>query len=541
VRRHRLPVLALASILLALGVGLAAALWQASEARAQAQRAEAVQRLLVRLFQASHPEQAQGRQMNVRELLDQGAARIAGELVEQPGLRASLHLELARIYSALGGNRESLAQARQALQLLQTQGHGDGDEAFDAALLEIEALKEEYQYGPAKQAVLALQKRALARHGPGHRWALPLAEMQAWIAVQQGDVVQAETITRQALAEAGDGLDATRIRLRSVLAHALLEQSRTREARAEFAAVVGDSARVPDYDQTDRLADHYNLARARYLMGEYAEVAAALRELVPVFERHLGRPHDRVMKARSLWAQAEAQAGRPLAAVDIQRETLAVALARDAFDDSQLSLQRVTLAKLLRQAGRAAEGLPLAEFGLAHFDRQLSEPTWLRERGRWIVGELLLATGRLAPAIQQFDRSEGHMRQLAGYAKNALYGDLLLSRAMALKRRAGPGDTTRARRDAEQALVLQRQAHGAASGAAQQAEAVLAWLHGDAAALQQVLKAWQGATPLQQAGVGLLLAELQDGAAALATRESAAARWQQALRQPAPARLMNPP
>ncbi len=539
--RHRLPVLALAAVVLALLLGLAAALWQAREARAQTERAAAVQRLLLQLFQASSPDLAQGRTPSVREVLDQGASRIGTTLADQPGLRASLHLELARIYGALGTSSRALAQARQALQLLHAQGEGDSDEAFDAGLLEAETLKEEAQYEAARAAGLALQSRALAAHGPGHRWSLPLAALLAWIANQQGHAVQAETLSRQGLAAAGPGTDVPRMQLRSVLAHALLDQSRTQEAAATFELLIQDSASLPAYSQTDRLADRYNLARARYLLGEHAEVAALLRALVPDYERHLGPGHDRTLKARGLWAQAESLAGAPLVAVDIQRQTLAVTQGREAFDDSQLSLQRLTLAKLLRQAGRAREGLVLAQAGLQFYDGQQAEPTWLRERGRWILGELLLAEGRLDAALQQFDRAQQQMQRLPGHAQNTLYADLLLSQAMAWQRRDAPGDAARALAAARQALAAQVQAQGARSAAAHQAAAVLAWLRRDAAGLQQAAQAWEGATPLQRAGLGLLRAELLAGSEGAAVREPAAALWQTVLQQPAPARLMNAP
>ncbi|MFY7914104.1 MAG: protein kinase domain-containing protein [Rubrivivax sp.] len=551
-RRNRLLALSGAAVAAALLAGLALALAQAHEASAQARRAEAAQRFLVDLFKAASPEQRLAGEPSVRELLARGSQRLANELQGEPELRAALHLDLARIHSQLGDNAQALAQAREARQLLALTGSGDSEAALDADYLVMEALKEESQFDEADTAAQALQARAQRLFGAQHRWRLPVVEQRAFMANQQGDAAKAESLVREALQHPASQHEAlSRLRLLAVLGTALLDQARFAEAAAAFEAVVSGSARLPDYERTDQLTDRYNLARARYLQGQLAVAAALLEQTVAQGEQHLGRAHDRVLKARSLWAQVLSQQGKPLQAVALQRDSLAAAESRPAFDDSQLSLQRLTLAKLLRQAHRPEEGLSLARAGLKFLDAQQSAPTWLRERARWILGELLQAQGDVAGALAAFDTAERHMAQLSGRADHPSWAELLLSRALVLQRRGQPGDAARAQEDARVAEALLRRVQGPDSPGARLAQATRLWLAGDATGLAALQAAWPQATPLQRAGLQLWQAELLGAGGPARTparlreaerlRAQAAEPWQAATGQALPERLLTLP
>jgi len=182
------------------------------------------------------------------------------------------------------------------------------------------------QFDAARQAVAQLLQRAHRQFGPGHRWALPVAEQLAWAVREQGDYAGAETLVRQALALATPQSDPVQVfRLRSVLANTLYEQGRFGQARDEFAAVVAAKARIAGYEITDSLADRYNLARAHYGLADYAVAAQTLSTLVPARDRHLGPRHDHTLKARSLWAHSEAELGPFVLAVAMQLLTQVLA------------------------------------------------------------------------------------------------------------------------------------------------------------------------------------------------------------------------
>jgi eukaryotic-like serine/threonine-protein kinase len=548
-RRHRLPLFAGAVVLAALTTGLGMALWQANAARGQAQRAQAVQRFLVQVFNASRPEQARGREVSAKSLLDQGARRLEVELRDQPAVRAELHREIGTIYTTLGDNAQARRQLDQALALYAQLGTLDSEAALDAAFLQFEVMNEEMQFDAARQAAAQLLQRAERSFGPGHRWALPVARQLAWVSREQGDYAGAEALVRRTLAQATPQSDAVELlRLRSVLANTLYDQGRFGPARDEFAAVVAASAGIAGYETTDSLADRYNLARAHYGLAEYAVAAQTLTTLVAAMDTHLGPRHDRTLKARSLWAQCEAELGRYAQAVAVQRDNLAHALAREAVDDDVASLQRLTLAKLLRSAGRHAEGVPLAQQGQAFFDAKYSQPTWLRERGRWVLAELLVGAGRVDEGLAALDQARRHMTTLPGHAQHTAFADVLQSQALALHLRGrGRGratDAAQARNLMAQAEAIQSTALGATSLPARRTRLHRLWLDAlaqpvDAAAVaafETAASEWAGAGPMALGETALMRAEWLARAGrdqpAQQERARGAALWQQALGLP---------
>jgi serine/threonine-protein kinase len=132
-RRHWLPLAAGASVLLVALVGSAMIAW---EARARAREAEralretattaAVKDFLLGLFAAADPRTNAGKQMSVRDLLDQGAKHIDKDLSAEPGLQAELKSVLGGIYSHLGLYPQAIALDEQAVAGLDAAGNRAG-------------------------------------------------------------------------------------------------------------------------------------------------------------------------------------------------------------------------------------------------------------------------------------------------------------------------------------------------------------------------------------------------------------------------------
>jgi len=71
------------------------------EALRQTRMADASLDFLLSVFEAAAPENAQGREISATELLDQGAARAAGEMIDEPAVRARVLLSLGSVYKSL--------------------------------------------------------------------------------------------------------------------------------------------------------------------------------------------------------------------------------------------------------------------------------------------------------------------------------------------------------------------------------------------------------------------------------------------------------
>ncbi|HOV58412.1 MAG TPA: protein kinase, partial [Rhodanobacteraceae bacterium] len=190
-RRHRVAAIAALLLGLSVVVGVAATLRESARARAaaaeaaqQAARAGAARDFVLALFDGVSPDEARGREIGARELLERGEARLAETLAQQPALRVELASDLAAGWRQLG--------------------------AYERAADRLEPL-------------LPLDPGAAARRELGR------------VRAAQGRYDDAEALLREALArsrDAGEGLD-----LRLDLADVLSERGRQDAAGSETAAV----------------------------------------------------------------------------------------------------------------------------------------------------------------------------------------------------------------------------------------------------------------------------------------------------------------
>jgi serine/threonine-protein kinase len=117
-RLHRVAVAAAMLVVLLAAAGVAGIVYQARETARQAQTTAAVKDFLLGLFNASSPDEAKGKPMEVRELLDRGASRIELGLDDQPALKAELESVLGRIYFQLGLYDQAHTLQQRALDAL---------------------------------------------------------------------------------------------------------------------------------------------------------------------------------------------------------------------------------------------------------------------------------------------------------------------------------------------------------------------------------------------------------------------------------------
>ena len=478
VQRHRAIVATTAAIAIALSTGLAVALWQAEHARQEARISNAVQAFVVQLFDASDPEQSRGRDVSAKELLDRGAKRLDTELQDQPAVLAQLHHKIGDIYVQLGSNVQGRAHLEKALVLYRSLGQQGSERAIDAEFSLGELLDEDMQFDLARQAMARCLALADEHFGAHNRWRLRVQGELAWADVQEGHAQAAVDRLMAALAEAerdGHPLDYPLVKVRANLANAHLELGQYALARDEFVAVLKDGAAVGE-EVTSVMADRYNLARARYNLGEFEVAAGELEALIPEMDRHIGAQHDRTIKARSLWAQALAENGEFVRAVEVQRVNLTAVRARSASDEDVLQLQEMVLAKLLKVTMQPREGLPLARSALAFMDAKYVDPTWLTEAARRITAELLMENGELDEAMRMLDVTAERSRRIDNHQGSTLFADLLQVRATALRLRAGSRDLETAVALLGDAQAIYAQALGPAARATLRCAAYRTWI-----------------------------------------------------------------
>lgn len=86
-------------------------------AQAETAKAEEVMEMMVGLFEANNPSNAQGETMSVREVLEEGTSRIQDELNDQPEVKAALLAAISRVHENLGFYEDAISLQEQALTL----------------------------------------------------------------------------------------------------------------------------------------------------------------------------------------------------------------------------------------------------------------------------------------------------------------------------------------------------------------------------------------------------------------------------------------
>ncbi|HSG08198.1 MAG TPA: serine/threonine-protein kinase [Longimicrobiales bacterium] len=256
-RRHKVGAGIAATALVGL-VGFAAAMgWQARRISVERQRAEWVSSFLLGLFLAPDPDQARGRTVTAKDLLDRGARQIETELEDDPVLQGRVMTMLGRTYEGLG----------------------DYDDA--ARILE---------------RAMVILREALGPYDPATLAALHNLALVTW---DLGRYQEAETLYREAVEAGTRGLGETDpLTLVSMgnLANALFSMGRYAEAETLTVRVLETRRRVRGPDHPETLAAAADLAATWHRLGRLEESEGLFRQTVADMERVLGKDSPQTFK-----------------------------------------------------------------------------------------------------------------------------------------------------------------------------------------------------------------------------------------------------
>jgi serine/threonine-protein kinase len=199
--RHRWGVVTATAVVLALSVGLGAALWQAHIARRESRIATAMEKFLEDIFRANSAHQGdpvKARQTTARELLDIGAGNIDNELTDVPEAKIRILDTLGEMYFDLGLGDQSVSVRRKRVDLIRGRYGNNSTELVDA-LADLGAAMHASASVREREGVLLEAKRILdQRHDftSKQRAALSIQLAQHY---ESSDMNQALDYARQAV------------------------------------------------------------------------------------------------------------------------------------------------------------------------------------------------------------------------------------------------------------------------------------------------------------------------------------------------------
>jgi serine/threonine-protein kinase len=408
-RRHRAGAAATAAVILLVAGFVASLVAQGRQLAQERDKARYALSFLVDTFKQADPYQTKGESLTAREILDQGAHRIARELGGQPDVQAAVMDAIGEVDLGLGRYdaaepllRRSLALRRQtfgsrSLEVAESLEHMAAlqvertrlDEA-ETLLREALAIRRQRQGGShlAVARTLNLLGETLVSQGVTpkdaaeieayHREALAIARrvegpegltgLDTLLALAdlrraQGDYAGAERLLREGLAIERKvlGEDDPRFwRDQSRLADILFNAGKFKESEAVFRHCLRVQRKLLGREHPDVATSLTGLAAALQLQTRYAEAEALNRELLELTRSQYGPMHWRVAEAlcnlaSSLVGQTRRNEAIPLyeAALDIRRRTLGA-------NHWQVAQILLLLAELHRHSQDYPEALHLA-------------------------------------------------------------------------------------------------------------------------------------------------------------------------------------
>ena len=426
VGRNRLGVVAAAGVVLLLaGVSVTMTIQSfriarerdralVAEARAKSQAAttEQVSRFMVDLFGGVDPEEARGREITAREILDRGAERIRRELNEQPEVRARLQGTMGEVYGNIGLYDEATPLLEESLRQL-VELHGEESlEAADARARLASLLQTRGAYDEADEQltrVLEIRRELLA---PDHPDLAKSLDRIGLLRRLQGRYEEAETAIREALdgARASGESEHKDERIALYTNHlGLVLKDRGDSAEAEVAfrealalqiEVLGEDhpqvgstlgnlgdllARMSRFDEAEQLLqkgldlhrrlygdEHVvvatqinNLASFYKEMGDLETAEARQREALAIYRKNLGENHYYVAMSYNNLANILQDEGELDAAEAMHRKSLALHRKILGNDHPKIGDCLNNLANLLWEGGKLDESESLYKEALA--------------------------------------------------------------------------------------------------------------------------------------------------------------------------------
>jgi serine/threonine-protein kinase len=455
VRRHRVGIAVAVSLLLSLVAGLAATTWQARAKTLEAQKAEAVKAFLISIFQGADPAQAAGRDITLRQVLDEGAGRVQRDLAGQPAVQGELLTVLAGVYAELGVTERAGALTDQAFDIHERL-HG-ADSALAATNLRQKASLAVAR-GDADTAD-RFAREALARHrrahGSLHQDVAEDLDVLLLAARQRGRLPDALSAAEESL-RIRRTIYGNEHRLvadsMNNLAVVRREQGRYEEAAALYSRTIDLRRRLLGGDHPHVALSVHNLSALQLFRGEFQQAASLSQEALERFRRLYGEDHQLTLSARNNRANIERVLGRFDAAEAELRSVLDSWARTEGTDHPNALITLAGLGRVHRDRGDPARAEPILRDADERWRRRMGAAHPLGAVIRRQLGGALADRGRYDDAGRLLREVLDRMRAAHG-ASHPEVAETLHELGQLARRR---GDLAEAESRLVEALAMRR-------------------------------------------------------------------------------------
>jgi len=279
------------------------ALQQEIKARTEAQRQTKIAQAVVDflnndLLASVDPDRTRGREVTVREILDEASQKIGGRFNDEPLIEASVHLTLGNAYTELGEYGQAARQLERARQLHQEHLKEDDPAALESmrSLGWLYVKQGRYEQAePLLDEAVRISERAL---GEEHPCTLACTGALASLRRGQGRYEQAEKLNRKIIEVQTHLFGEDHLGTLNVmhnLATLYSEQGRYQEAEDLYRKVLEIKMRLLGEDHPDTLRTMNNLAVVFKSRGQYQQAEELFFRTWQIKKRVFGEEHPETL------------------------------------------------------------------------------------------------------------------------------------------------------------------------------------------------------------------------------------------------------
>lgn len=321
---------------------------QRERADLEAESAKAVNDFLVnRLLMAATPEESQGRQVTVAEVLGKSAGEIDEAFKDRPALKARLYSVVGKTYSSLGDYASAEKYFQGAISVRREIAPGSSELA--SSLHDLGSLR--FRQSRWKEAAdLFEETTTLFEAANLGKEAIESRASSAACLRNLGDLPAAEKLQRQVIELATEKLGtdhATTLSSITNLAIVLHDAGRVEEAKALYQQVVDTRKRVLGNNHPSTLMALGNLATAYFDLGDIQGAEKVLAESLEIRKVVSGPDHPDTILHMSNLAVVREKLGHVEEADKLYRETLEIAIRKLGPENESVAVLMSNLASNL--------------------------------------------------------------------------------------------------------------------------------------------------------------------------------------------------
>jgi len=376
-RRHKALVGGAAAVIVVLAAGIVATGRQATRARREAHKAQAVNAFVEEMLGAANPRSIsreapdRGRTITVIQALGAAVAKLeAGQLAAEPLVEAAVHQTIGATYRDLGDYAAAETNLRAALSARRKLLDADDPELAEsvdglAQLLFMRGKAGEAE--PLFREALAIRRRS--RETTPDELASSLNGL-AELLQDQRKPDEADALFVEALAVPAGPVEAARSRgSRGNLLHA---QGKNQEAESSLTEALAMRRQGAGPDHPDVASTLYQLALVQKDLGKNQDAIGSMSGALDIWRRVLGGDHPYVATSLATLGTLYRNEGRLAEAEAALTEAIAIQRRTVGPDDAQFGRSLYNLAKLLQTEGKPAEAEPVAREAVAITSRHVA-------------------------------------------------------------------------------------------------------------------------------------------------------------------------